>query len=123
MIYGNDSFKSIYPAKPIDLFLDNCHIRRIHPSIIDKSQLNSNEIYQCIQIENAQNNDKYYLRSKDNLQENHLILNQLQKISLEKSIDNVRFDNSLDISILEAKGLPTKKKYSPFSYTFIHGEF
>lgn len=114
LIYGNDSLKSIYPAKPIDLFLDNCQIRRIHPSIIDKSDLNSNEIYQCVQIENSPFNEKYYLRSKECFQDNNLILNHLQKISAEKSIDSLRFDNSLDICILEAKGLPIKKKYFLF---------
>ncbi len=91
--------------------LDNCHIRRLHPSILPTSDLNNNNplstSYQYIEIRNKNENKNYYLRSK----ENSLLLKHLQHSCLAKTIDGLRIDNSLDISILEAKGLPAKKKY------------
>ncbi len=88
--------------------LDNCHICRIHPSIIQSSDLNDS--YQYIEIRNANENKNCYLRSKPYLNDNTLLLNHLRHASLQKTIDGLRIDNSLDIWILEAKGLPNKKK-------------
>jgi hypothetical protein len=96
--------------------LDNCHIRRLHPSILPTSDLNNNNplstSYQYIEIRNKNENKNYYLRSK----ENSLLLKHLQHSCLAKTIDGLRIDNSLDISILEAKGLPAKKKYYQRKY-------
>jgi len=106
---GNGPLGSILPAKPVEIILDNCHIRRLHPSIIQSSDLNDDHSsYQYIQITN--NNKNYYLRSKEYLTDNHLLLNHLRYTSLEKTMDDCRTDNSLDIWILEAKGLTIKKK-------------
>ncbi len=92
--------------------LDNCHICRLHPSIIQSKDINNDHSssYQYIELRNNQNNENCYLRSKQYLPDNTLLLNHLRHTCLEKTIDGLRIDNSLDIWILEAKGLPNKKK-------------
>jgi hypothetical protein len=95
-------------SKPAQITLDNCQIRRLHPSIIPSTDLND---YQYIEITNKNDNNKNcYLRSKQYLTNNSLLLNHLRHTSLDKTMDGLRTDNSLDMWILEAKGLPSKKK-------------
>ena len=60
-----------------------------------------------------------YLRSK----ENSLLLKHLQHSCLEKTTNGLRIDNSLDIWILEAKGLPAKKKYYKIDISFKKNEY
>ncbi len=92
--------------------LDNCHVCRVHPSIVQPSNLNNDHLssYQYIEIRDNKDNQNCYLRSKQYLNDNSLLLNHLRQTCLEKTIDGLRIDNSLDIWILEAKGLPNKKK-------------
>jgi hypothetical protein len=95
--------------------LDNCHIRRLHPSILQTScDINDEHFssYQCIEIRNKNEKKNYYLRSKQHSNDCSLLLNNLRQTSLETitKIRGLRTDNSLDIWILEAKGLPVKKK-------------
>lgn len=90
---------SILSAKPIEILLDNCHVRHLQ-----SSSLNDNH-YQFIEIKNK----IFYLRSKNCLSENNLLLNDLEDRCLDKMMDILRIDNSLDIYILEAKGLREKK--------------
>jgi len=109
----NGPLGSILPAKPAQIMLENCHICRLHPSIIQSSDFNDDHSssYQYIEIRNNKDeNENYYLRSKQYLNDNTLLLNHLRHTRLEKNIDGLRIDNSLDIWILEAKGLPNKKK-------------
>jgi len=108
---GNGPLGSILAAKPAQIILDNCHVRRLHPSILQSSDLNDDHSpYQYIEIQKKNEKKNYYLRSKQYLTDNNLLLNHLRHACLEKKIDGLRTDNSLDIWILEAKGLPTKKK-------------
>jgi hypothetical protein len=110
---GNGPLGSILTAKPAQITLDNCHIRRLHPSILQSSDLTddySSPSYQYIKIQNKNDNKNCYLRSKQYLTDNSLLLNHLRHACLDKPMDDLRTDNSLDIWILEAKGLPTKKK-------------
>jgi hypothetical protein len=95
--------------------LDTCHIRRLHPSILQTSCDTNDEhfpSYQCIEIRNKNEKKNYYLRSKQYSTDCALLLNNLRQTSLETitKIRGLRTDNSLDIWILEAKGLPVKKK-------------
>lgn len=95
--------------------LDNCHIRRLHPSILQTSSDTQDEhlsLYQYIQIRNKNERKNYYLRSKQYSPDSSLLINSLRQTSLETitNLCGLRTDNSLDIWILEAKGLPTKKK-------------
>lgn len=95
--------------------LDNCHIRRLNPSILQTSCDTTDEqfpSYQCIEIRNKNDKKNYYLRSKQYSTDCSLLLNNLRQTSLETitKIRGLRTDNSLDIWILEAKGLSVKKK-------------
>ena len=97
------------------LYLDQCHIRRLHPSIFQTSTENSDEhfsSYQYVEIRDKNEKKNYYLRSKPSASECAVFLNHLRQTSFETTtmIRGLRTDNSLDIWILEAKGLPTKKK-------------
>jgi len=112
---GNNSLGSISTTIPTQLMLDNCHIRRLHPSILQTScDINDEHFssYQCIEIRNKNEKKNYYLRSKQHSNDCSLLLNNLRQTSLETitKIRGLRTDNSLDIWILEAKGLPVKKK-------------
>ena len=96
--------------------LDNCHIRRLHPSILPNSYEHNDEhfpSYQCIEIRNKNEKRNYYLRSKQYPPECSLMVNNLRQTSLDTmtKLRGLRTDNSLDIWILEAKGLPMKKKF------------
>ena len=109
---GNGPLGSILSAKPVEIFLDNCHVRRVHPSILQSSDVNDQHLsYHYVQLTADQQNQNLFLRSKQCFTENNLLLNQLRSTCFEKSADGLRMDNSLDIWILEAKGLPIKKKY------------
>jgi hypothetical protein len=114
---GSGPLGSISTTIPTQLMLDNCHIRRLHPSILQTSTDNTNDerfsSYQCIEIRNKNEKKNYYLRSKQYSTDCSLLLNNLRQTSLETitKLRGLRTDNSLDIWILEAKGLPTKKKY------------
>ena len=97
------------------LYLDNCHIRRLHPSIFQNSSDPNDEhfsSYHYVEIRDKNEKKNYYLRSKQNASDCSLLLNNLRQTSFETTtmIRGLRTDNSLDIWILEAKGLPTKKK-------------
>lgn len=100
---------------PTQLMLDNCHIRRLNPSILQTScDINDEQFpsYSCVEIRNKNEKKNYYLRSKQYSPDCSLLLNNLRQTSLETitKIRGLRTDNSLDIWILEAKGLPVKKK-------------
>ncbi len=108
LLIPNGPLGSMLTSKPAQITLDNCQIRRLHPSIIPSTDLND---YQYIEITNKNDNNKNcYLRSKQYLTNNSLLLNHLRHTSLDKTMDGLRTDNSLDMWILEAKGLPSKKK-------------
>lgn len=112
---GNGPLGSISTTIPNQMILDNCHIRRLHPSV-SQTPCDTNDehfsSYQCIQIRNKNEKKNYYLRSKQNSNDGSLLLNNLRQTSLETitNMCSLRTDNSLDIWILEAKGLPAKKK-------------
>ncbi|CAF3592828.1 unnamed protein product [Adineta steineri] len=113
---GNGSLGSISTTIPTQLMLDTCHIRRLHPSILQTSLDTNDEhfsSYQCIEIRNKNEKKNYYLRSKQYSPDCSILTNNLRQTSLDTitKIHGLRTDNSLDIWILEAKGLPTKKKY------------
>ncbi|UJR24581.1 hypothetical protein I4U23_005956 [Adineta vaga] len=108
LFVSNGPLGSTLLSEPIEIMLNNCHIRRLHPSILPSSDLNNNIAVTYIEIRNKNENKTCYLRTK----ENSLLLKRLQCSSSKHSMDDSRIDNSLDIWILEAKGLPTKKKYS-----------
>ncbi|CAF3884835.1 unnamed protein product, partial [Rotaria sordida] len=105
------------PTIPNQLILDNCHIRRLHPSILQQTSSDIHDeqstSYQSIQIRNKNEKKNYYLRSKQYSTDSSLLINSLRQTSLETitNLCGLRTDNSLDIWILEAKGLPVKKKY------------
>ncbi|CAF4551521.1 unnamed protein product, partial [Rotaria socialis] len=113
---GNGPLGSISTTIPSQLILDHCHIRRLHPSILQAaSDINDEHFspYQCVQIRNKNEKKNYYLRSKQYSTDSSLLINNLRQTSLETitNLCGLRTDNSLDIWILEAKGLPVKKKY------------
>ncbi|CAF2163225.1 unnamed protein product, partial [Rotaria magnacalcarata] len=113
---GNGPLGSISTTIPSQLILDHCHIRRLHPSILQTaSDINDEHFspYQCVQIRNKNEKKNYYLRSKQYSTDSSLLINNLRQTSLETitNLYGLRTDNSLDIWILEAKGLPVKKKY------------
>ncbi|CAF4266633.1 unnamed protein product [Rotaria sp. Silwood2] len=114
---GNGPLGSISTTIPSQLVLDNCHIRRLHPSILQQTSCDTHDeqlsSYQCIQIGNKNEKKNYYLRSKQYSTDSSLLVNNLRQTSLETitNLCGLRTDNSLDIWILEAKGLPVKKKY------------
>ncbi|CAF3987551.1 unnamed protein product, partial [Rotaria sp. Silwood1] len=114
---GNGPLGSISTTIPSQLILDNCHIRRLHSSILQPTIYDTHDeqlsSYQCIQIRNKNEKKNYYLRSKQYSNDNSLLINNLRQTSLETitNLCGLRTDNSLDIWILEAKGLPVKKKY------------
>ncbi|CAF4558752.1 unnamed protein product [Rotaria socialis] len=112
----NGPLGSISTTIPSQLILDHCHIRRLHPSILQAaSDINDEHFspYQCVQIRNKNEKKNYYLRSKQYSTDSSLLINNLRQTSLETitNLCGLRTDNSLDIWILEAKGLPVKKKY------------
>lgn len=115
---GNSPLGSVSTTIPNQLILDNCHIRRLHPSILQVSADSTNDeqlsSYQCVQIRNKNEKKNYYLRSKQYSPDSSVLTNNLRQTSLETitNICGLRTDNSLDIWILEAKGLPVKKKYT-----------
>ncbi|UJR34181.1 hypothetical protein I4U23_021587 [Adineta vaga] len=113
---ANNSLGSVSTTIPNQIMLDNCHIRRLHSSILPNSSEQTDEhfpSYQCIEIRNKNEKKNYYLRSKQYSPEASLLINNLRQTSLETitKLHGLRTDNSLDIWILEAKGLPMKKKY------------
>jgi hypothetical protein len=98
---------------PTQLLLDTCHIRRLHPSILSDNPNDEHfSSYQCVEIRNKNEQKNYYLRSKQHSPDCSSLVNNLRQTSLETitTIRGLRTDNSLDIWILEAKGLPVKKK-------------
>ena len=100
--------------------LDTCHIRRLHPSLFQTSPDTIDEhfsSYQYLQIRNKNEKKNLYLRAKQYSPDCSLLLNHLRQTSLETitKIKGLRTDNSLEIWILEAKGLPAKKKSVFFS--------
>ncbi len=113
---GTSPLGSISTTIPTQLMLDNCHIRRLHPSILQPSSYDTNDehfsSYQCTEIRNKNEKKNYYLRSKQYSSNCSSLVNNLRQTSLETitKIRGLRTDNSLDIWILEAKGLPIKKK-------------
>ena len=95
--------------------LDNCHIRRLHPSILQISCDTNDEHfspYQYTEIRKKDEKKSYYFRSKQCSTDCSSLLNNLRQTSLETMTNmcDLRTDNSLDIWILEAKGLSSKKK-------------
>ncbi|CAF1179254.1 unnamed protein product [Adineta ricciae] len=113
---ANNSLGSVSTTIPNQIMLDNCHIRRLHTSILPSSYEHNDEhfpSYQCIEIRNKNEKRNYYLRSKQYSPECSLVVNNLRQTSLDTmtKLRGLRTDNSLDIWILEAKGLPMKKKY------------
>ena len=105
------------------LLIDNCHIRRLHPSVFQTSYDSNDEhfaSYQYIEIRDKNERKNYYLRSKQSSPDCTFLFNNLRQSSFETTttIRGFRTDNSLDIWILEAKGLPAKKKYFIFWFTF-----
>ncbi|CAF1359538.1 unnamed protein product [Adineta ricciae] len=107
LFVSNGPLGAVLPSKPIEFTLNNCHIRRLHPSILPSSDFNNNIGVTCLEIRNKNENKLCYLRTK----ENSSLLKHLQRSILKNVMNEPRIDNSLDIWILEGKGLPTKKKY------------
>ncbi|CAF0768146.1 unnamed protein product [Adineta steineri] len=116
LFISNGPLGSILPSKPAEIMLNNCHIRRLHPSIISSSNLNNSST--IIEIQNKNKTKICYLRSK----ENSVLLKQLQNSSLKNINHGLRIDNSLDIWILEAKGLPTKKNCKYYIKIFLDND-
>jgi len=94
------------------LLLDQCHIRRLHPSIFQNTDEHFTS-FQYVEIREKNEKKAFYLRSKPSAIDCSTFLHHLRQTSFETMtmIRGLRTDNSLDIWILEAKGLPTKKKY------------
>ena len=96
--------------------LDTCHIRRLHPSLFQSSSPDTIDehfsSYQYLQIRNKNEKNHLYLRAKQYSPDSSGLFNHLRQTSLETitKIKGLRTDNSLDIWILEAKGLSAKKK-------------
>ena len=100
------------------LFLDHCHIRRVHPSVFQNCAESTDDVdkhfssFQYVEIREKSEMKNYTLRSKAYSPDCSLLLNNLRQTSFESStsLRGLRTDNSLEIWILEAKGLPIKKK-------------
>ncbi|CAF0748129.1 unnamed protein product [Didymodactylos carnosus] len=82
------------------IMLKDCHIRTLHPSVLDNNF--------CLQITTPQS--KQYLKCKTQADCQKWI-HALRETCDPNLNTTQRTDNSLDIWILEAKGLPSKRKY------------